>query len=184
MDHMGDEGRPGSGIDPILAEAIIQEAVARIGLGGGGRTVLAKMARAHGEDRAAKRKVMGRPRSKFSGPQVEKCLRLISEGHGRVRTCALVGVSYRTFLRKLREDAEFAFRLRTAETERIEDCEAALIKVATGTDMSSVRVRAAIAYLGRRDKLAAAARARKEKAREAGKTPAAKRGTGSSDDPL
>ena len=154
--------------DPLLSEAIIREVLLAIRLDGQGKSELARRARARGKGRADKRKVMGRPKSKFSKPQVEEGLKLIREGHGRVMACAAVGVSYRTFLRKLDEDEEFAFRLRAAEEERIEGCEATLVKVATGTNDSSVRVRAAIAYLGRRDKLDAAARAREDKAGEAG----------------
>ena len=132
-------------------------------------------AQEHALECKAKRQVMGRPRSTFGDPQVAESLELIGQGHGRISACALVGVSYKTFARKFREDPEFAFQVRRAEAERIEGCEATLFQVATGRYDTPHRIRAAIAYLGRRDKLKAARIARKEKAAQARQ----KRGAGS-----
>ena len=106
----------------------------------------------------------GPKRTKPSQSQVGEFLRLLHQGHGRVMACFLVQMSYHVFLRHLRGDKRFAEEVREAEAIRMETCEGVLFRCVTDSSDPSVRLRAAVAYLGRRDKLKEALRARREKA--------------------
>ena len=99
--------------------------------------------------------------------QISHILHYLGQGYGRVWTCAKVGVHYRTFLRQLREDPIFSGQIREIEANRMESCEMTLYRMATRNFDSPMVLRAAIAYLGRRDKIAESARSRREKAAKA-----------------
>ena len=106
----------------------------------------------------------GRPRKSFPSSQGLEILELIRAGHGRKMVCLKIGMSYDRFLQLVRADPEFEANLRTAEGMREEACEHQLFKMAVGICDTPIRLRAAIAYLGRRERVEAARRGR-EKAR-------------------
>ena len=104
---------------------------------------------------------------KLSNPQIGKFLELLRSGIGRVMVCDQMEIDYKTFLRILREDDDFARWVLEAERARVEGCEAAIFRMATRGYDSPVVLRAALSYLGRRDKLDEARRARREKVAKA-----------------
>ena len=112
-------------------------------------------------------KAVGRPVRSFSNPQVGKMLGLLRSGFGRVTVCEQMEVSYKTFQKLMRNDENFAQWVREAEFSRVEGCEAAIFRMAMSGYNSPVVLRAALSYLGRRDKLDDARRGRRDKARKA-----------------
>ncbi len=108
-------------------------------------------------------KAKGRPKTIFSNPQISEMVRLISKGQGRVTACAMMGVSYKTFQRLIREDADFAAQVNLAEAVRVEACEATLFRIGTKSYDAPVVLRAAVAYLARRERQEAARQARRER---------------------
>ena len=114
------------------------------------------------ESKAAKPR--GPKPEKPARPQIVEFLRLLGEGHGRAMCCQRTGLGYRRFLRHLRENRSFADAVRVAEQGRVEACEQLLFRLVTTPCDTQIKVRAAIAYLGRRDKLDEARRARRDKA--------------------
>lgn len=113
----------------------------------------------------AQAKKRGRPVEILSHLQVSTICRHLYEGHGRVIACGLAGVTYGKFLKRLRKDAAFAVEVRRIETSRVEACERALYKLATEGADGGLALRAAVAYLGRREKVELAREAKRQKAR-------------------
>ena len=115
----------------------------------------------------AMRQTAGRPAKDLSNRDVGEILGLLRSGLGRVLACDRMSLSYKTFQRLMRENEEFAGLVREAERSRIEGCEAAVFRMATRAYDSPVGLRAALAYIGRRDRLDELRRARQAKARKA-----------------
>lgn len=117
------------------------------------------------EEKKGKRR--GPKPMKLSDPQMGKFLELLRSGIGRVMACERMEIDYKTFRRIVREDADFARWIHEAEKSRIEGCEAAIYRMATRSYDSPVVLRAALSYLGRREKIDEARRARRDKAEKA-----------------
>lgn len=113
--------------------------------------------------KANEAKEMGRPRETFSHQEITETLRLMRLGYGRAQACAAQRIGYGRFLRELRENDDFAERVREVEVARVEACEAALLDLAKLKYDSPLKLRAAIAYLTRHDRIDEARRARKAK---------------------
>lgn len=111
----------------------------------------------------------GRPRKSFESCQGIEILEMLRAGHGRKMVCLKLAISYRQFLRQVRADPEFAACVRLAEGMREEACELRIYKIATGNIDPPLQLRAAIAYLGRRERMETARRGReKAQGRKAG----------------
>ncbi len=108
---------------------------------------------------------LGRPMATIAHPQIGEMVKLLCAGQGRVSACATLEITYRTFLRMMRTDSGFADLIRMAEATRKEGVEANLYWIATRKYVCPIVVRAALGYLGRRDKIDAASKARRAKAR-------------------
>ena len=128
--------------------------------------------------RAKVTKARGRRRENFARPQIVEFVRLFREENGRAMWRGLTGVSYRRFLRQFREEERFVEDVRITEAVRVESCERLLLKLVTGTLDTPIKLLAAIAYLGRRDKREEALRARRDKARAAASKSSARRKMG------
>ena len=113
-------------------------------------------------------KKLGRPPRSFDNPQIVEMLALLRSGLGRVLVCSKMQVPYKRFLRVMHDNPhDFGQWVREAEQSRVEGCEAAIYQMAMRGYESPVVLRAAISYLGRRDKLDEARRARREKTQKA-----------------
>ena len=113
-------------------------------------------------------KKLGRPPRTFDNPQIVEMLNLLQSGLGRVLVCSKMQVPYKTFQRVMRDNPhEFGRWVRDAEQSRVEGCEAAIYRLAMRGYDSPLVLRAALSYLGRRDKLDEARRARREKRQKA-----------------
>ena len=111
-------------------------------------------------DLVATKRGPGRPRKGFDPSQRFEILRLIHEGHGRGTACLMMRLSSKRFARQLREDPGFADEVRLAEASRVETCELLLFQIVGGHGDTALKMRAAVAYLGRRDRVDAARRGR------------------------
>ena len=115
-----------------------------------------------GEERARR---PGRPMKELGLVERNQILDLLRSGNGRRMACLTVGLDYARFRRHLRDDPAFAREVRTAERSRSELCERFLYRMVVEANDTPVKLRAAIAYLARRDRLEEGRRARAERAR-------------------
>jgi hypothetical protein len=90
---------------------------------------------------------VGRPLRHFSEQDHEDFLEAIRDGEGRVRACRKIGVSYKTFQRHLKENADFAESLEEAELERIETAEKRLWDLSKQDGDRALALRATTSYL-------------------------------------
>jgi hypothetical protein len=97
---------------------------------------------------------MGRPLRVLSDEQREAFFKVIRSGGGKVQACREADVSYKTFLRLVRDDEDFAAELWAAETELVEACEAVIYRTAMNASNPSLQFRASMAYIKRKEKQA------------------------------
>ena len=109
----------------------------------------------------------GRKEIIFAQLQLDEFLETMRDGYNRTMACDMHQITYRIFLRHLREDKAFAESVRLIEGSRVGLCEYKLLHILQTSFEPSIQIRAAIAYLGRRDKLDEARRVRREKAKRA-----------------
>lgn len=111
------------------------------------------------------KKAVGRPRLDFPPLVRTEILNLLAKGIGRRAICHRLNIGYARFLRNLATDREFGDQVVSLEEKRAEDCAGVLYQLALGPYDSSVKARAAIAYLGRKDRVDAANFAREKAAK-------------------
>ena len=109
----------------------------------------------------------GRPRAIIAPLVRIQILDLLANGIGRRAVCHQLKLGYRTFLREFAKDPDFADQVVMLEAKRAEDCAGFLYQVAVGNYPPENRMRAAVAYLARKDRVDAARFARREAARKA-----------------
>ncbi|MDB5352986.1 MAG: hypothetical protein JWN86_4233 [Planctomycetota bacterium] len=112
------------------------------------------------------RRNVGRPRKDFDSSVGILILDLLRSGYGRKLACIKAGISYTRFLRHVRADREYAEFVDMAEGSRIDACEHLLFRLVVEPSDTPIKLRAAIAYLARRDRIDAIRRSRREKARK------------------
>ncbi len=117
------------------------------------------------ETTAAEKRGPGRPRMNFESSQGILILEHLRAGYGRKVACLKAGVGYNRFLRQLRTDREYAECVGMAEAIRTESCEYLLYRLVIDPCDTPLKFRALLAYLGRQDRVVAARRTRREKAR-------------------
>lgn len=100
--------------------------------------------------------------SKLGHSQVSEILAKLAEGHGRMRACLMVNVAYRTFQKRLAQDADLRDRVLQAEGARTDDCLKTLYDLRDHSE-PAVRIGAAKAYLHRQDRQQEARRAIRER---------------------
>ena len=112
-------------------------------------------------------RAVGRPRVNYGRPEIDKIVRLIAAGHGRISACAELGIGYRSFHRHLKANPDVAAELRLAERLRLDRCSEVVYRRALSVAEPAVYLRAAMFFLNRQDRLDAARLARREKAERA-----------------
>ena len=106
----------------------------------------------------------GRPALPIEPALAVKLVELVRTGLGRKTACLKLEVGYGRFVRQMRDDPEFASCVRTAEAAREESCERRLLELAEdAASPAALQLRAATAYLGRRERAASARRSRRKK---------------------
>jgi hypothetical protein len=106
---------------------------------------------------------LGRPRSEITSEQAMEIVEWLRQGHGRKTVCLALDIGYRRFLRHLRDNPDFADCVRVAEATRLETCEQRLLQLVNDPGAPALQLRAAIVYLGNRDRIAAARKTREAK---------------------
>lgn len=134
-----------------------------VGAGGSGGSVMS----AGAADGTRGRRGPGRPRVDFEPLLKTEILDLLAIGVGRRAACARLGIGYNRFLRNLHDDPQFAEQVTMLEEKRAEDCVGLLYQMAVGSYGPDHRMRAAIAYLARVDRVEAIQHAREAAARGA-----------------
>lgn len=99
---------------------------------------------------------VGRPRVDFCAQDRMEILKMLGQGIGRREICHRLRIGYERFLRNLRDSPFFADEVTSLEEKRAEQCAGFLYQVATGPYPADMKMKAAIAFLGRKDRVDAA----------------------------